>query len=206
MNAPATRRGLLLTAAALVLPGLARADTPPDRDIDAEPTLPRPMPRWLLQQAHNGRTLSPEDLRGRFQLVAFGFVSCPDVCPTTLLEMQQVLAALGPRAAQLQPLFITVDPQRDTLAVLRDYTAAFDTRIIGLTGPPALVERAAQAFKVQYHQVREPGAAPGVYTMDHTAGQFLVGPDGQLLARLGYGTPVRDIVARVERWMAAADR
>lgn len=189
------------------VPGVV--DTPEPRDAPAplpgdETTLPRPMPRWLLQAAHNGRPLSPEDLRGRFQLVAFGFVSCPDVCPTTLAEMQQVLAALGPRAAQLAPLFISVDPERDTLAVLREYTAAFDKRIIGLTGSATLVQRAAAAFKVRYEKVREPHAAPGVYTLDHTAGLYLVGPDGQLLSRLGYGLPVKDIVARVERWMDAA--
>lgn len=170
-----------------------------------ETGLPRAVPRWLLQ-ASNGRTVTPEDYRGRFQLVSFGFVSCPDVCPTTLLEMQQVLAALGPRASQVQPLFISVDPERDTLAVLGAYTAAFDPRIVGLTGPAALVERAAQAFKVRYDKVREPGAAPGIYTMDHTAGLFLVGPDGQLLSRMGYGTPVVAIVARIQRWIDAAER
>lgn len=190
------------------VPGVA--DTPEPRDPPAplpgdETTLPRPMPRWLLQAAHNGRPLSPEDLRGRFQLVAFGFVSCPDVCPTTLAEMQQVLAALGPRAALLAPLFISVDPERDTLPVLRAYTAAFDPRIIGLTGNATLVQRAAAAFKVRYEKVREPQAAPGVYTLDHTAGLFLVGPDGQLLSRLGYGLPVQDIVARINRWMDAAE-
>lgn len=168
-------------------------------------SLPRAMPRWLLQ-AGNGRTVSPEDYRGRFQLLAFGFVSCPSVCPTTLLEMQQVLQALGPQAAKVQPLFISVDPERDTLLVLREYTAAFDKRIVGLTGPPVLIERAAQAFKVKYEKVLEPGAAPGSYTMDHTAGMFLVGPDGQLLSRIGFGVPVPVIVARIQRWMAAAER
>ena len=165
--------------------------------------LPRAVPRWLLQ-ASNGRTATPEDFRGRFQLLAFGFVSCPDVCPSTLAEMKTVLDRLGPRAADLQPLFISVDPERDTLPVLREYTAAFDSRILGLTGPPALLQRAAQAFKVKFEKVPSPSGDPQAYTVDHTAAMFLVGPDGQLLSRLSYGMPVADIVARITRWMDAA--
>ena len=161
------------------------------------------VPRYLLQDP-NGRAVTNEDFLGRFQLIAFGFVTCPDVCPTTMAEMKAVLARLGPRAAQLQPLFISVDPERDTLPVLREYTAAFDARIVGLTGPLALVERAAQSFKVKFEKVPSPGGDPKAYTVDHTAAMFLVGPDGQLLSRLGYGMPVADIVARVERWMSAA--
>ncbi len=194
-------------AAAQAQPALHSPAVAPERGEEPgdAASLPRAMPRWLLQ-AGNGRTVSPEDYRGRFQLLAFGFVSCPSVCPTTLLEMQQVLQALGPQAAKVQPLFISVDPERDTLLVLREYTAPFDKRIVGLTGPPLLIERAAQAFKVRYEKILEPGAAPGSYTMDHTAGMFLVGPDGQLLSRIGFGVPVPEIVARIQRWMTAAER
>lgn len=164
---------------------------------------PRAQPRWLLQGMHGGAVRS-EDFRGRFQLVAFGFVSCPDVCPTTLLEMRELLAALGPRAAALQPLFITVDPERDTLVVLREYAAAFDRRILALTGSPELLRRAADAFRVRYEKVVEPGAAPGVYTMDHTAALYLVGPDGQLLERFTYGAKAPDMAARIASWMDRA--
>ena len=193
---------LALTAAAAVPLHAAEVPALQPGDIAEDP---RPAPRWLLQRATDGRTVLPENLQGRFQLIAFGFVSCPDVCPTTLAEMKAVLDRLGPRAVQLQPLFISVDPERDTLPVLREYTAAFDSRIVGLTGPMALVERAAQAFKVKFEKVPSPGGDPKAYTMDHTAAMFLVGPDGQLLSRLGYGMPVADIAARVERWMKAAE-
>lgn len=168
-----------------------------------EPSAAPRMPRYLLQGSH-GRAVTSEDFRGRFQLIAFGFTSCPDVCPTTMIEMQQVLAALGDRARRLQPLFISVDPERDSLVVLRAYTESIDPRILGLTGSEALVRRAADAFGVQYRKVRDPGSPPQAYTVDHTAGMFLVGPDGQLLQKIGYGTPVPEIVARIERWMAAA--
>lgn len=161
------------------------------------------MPRYLLQ-GPRGRAVTGDDFRGRFQLVSFGFTSCPDVCPTTLLEMQQVLAALGERAARLQPVFISIDPQRDTPQVIEAYTQAFDKRILGLTGSEALVRRAAESFRVRYRKVQESGAAPEAYTMDHTAGMFVLGPDGQLLERIVYGTTVREIVTRIESALDAA--
>ena len=161
----------------------------------------RVSPRYLLMGT-NGRAVRSEDFRERFQLIAFGYVSCPDVCPTTMSEMQQVLAALGPRADRLQPIFITIDPQRDTLEVLKAYAANFDPRILGMTGSEALVRFTANNFKVVYTKVQEPGAGPNVYTMDHTAGMFLLGPDGQLLKKFGYSTPVKDITQEIETWMA----
>lgn len=181
------------------------AHAPPRIDTaDTDELPPHSMPRYLLQNPRGGAVTS-EDFRGRFQLVTFGFTSCPDVCPTTLAELQQVLAALGQeRAARLQPIFVTVDPQRDTPAVLEAYTRAFDARILALTGSDALVRRAADAFRVRVRKVQEPGARPDAYTIEHSAGLFLLGPDGQLLERIGYGTPAREIAARVEVWLAAA--
>jgi|APTNR8051073442_1049403.scaffolds.fasta_scaffold18675_2 protein SCO1/2 len=204
MTRPNSRRLLLLGLCAAALRPALAAEVPAPLPGDIT-TDPRPVPRWLLQRASDGRTLMPESLQGRFQLVAFGFVSCPDVCPTTMAEMKAVLDRLGPRADKLQALFISVDPERDTLAVLREYTAAFDRRIIGLTGPMALVERAAQSFKVRFEKVPSPGGDAKAYTVDHTAGMFLVGPDGQLLSRLAYGMTVAELTARIERWMNAAE-
>lgn len=172
--------------------------TPP-----ADDSPPLRAPRYLLQ-AHNGRTVTSEDFRGRFQLIAFGFISCPDVCPTTMLELQQLLAALGPKARHVQALFVTVDPARDKLEILAAYTEAFDRRILGLTGSEALIRRAADAFKVVYEKVQEPGAPPDVYTMNHSAGIAVLGPQGQWIGRLGYGLPVAEMVARLSRWLEEA--
>ncbi|MDP2825187.1 MAG: SCO family protein [Sulfuritalea sp.] len=163
------------------------------------------MPRYLLMDVQ-GRAVSQEDFRGRFQLVSFGFISCPDVCPTTLLEVKQILEMLGARAARLQPVFVTVDPERDTREVLREYTAAFDQRILGLTGSPELIRRAADSFRVQYEKVREPGAAADNYTMSHTAGMVLLDTYGRFLARFPYGTPAREISERIRAAMAAETR
>lgn len=158
-------------------------------------------PRYLLMGT-NGRSVIASDFHDRFQLIAFGYVSCPDVCPTTMSEMQQVLAALGPQADRLQPIFITVDPQRDTLEVLKAYAANFDKRILGMSGSEELLRFAAKNFNVTYTKIQEPGAGPNIYTMDHTAGMFLLGPDGQLLKKFGYSTPVKDITQEIEKWMA----
>ena len=154
-------------------------------------------PRYLLQDP-NGRAVTNEDYLGRFQLIAFGYTSCPDVCPTTLLEMKEVLQQLGDKAAQLQPIFITVDPERDSAQVLREYTAAFDPRILGLRGSEALTRRAASEFRMRYEIVREPNAPPGSYTVDHSAGMILLGPDGRTAARFAYATPARQVAERIE--------
>lgn len=158
-------------------------------------------PRYLLQ-AVNGHPLTDGDFRDRFQLITFGYTFCPDVCPTTLLEMAEILKQLGAQAARLQPLFFSVDPERDTLEQLRTYTSFFDPRIVAATGSPELVRRAADNFKVRYEKVVEPGANPANYAMDHTAGLYLLAPGGQFLARFPYGTPVSDIVTRLQQEFA----
>lgn len=156
--------------------------------------------RYLLMDPA-GRAVSNEDFRGRFQLVTFGYTQCPDVCPTTLAEMAEILRLLGEQAARLQPLFVTVDPARDSAAVLRGYTEFFDPRIVGLTGSPALIRRVADNFKVKYEKVREPDAAPNHYWMDHSAGMFLLGPDGGFVAKFAYATPAADIAGRIREFM-----
>ena len=195
----------MATLLAFAAPAAAQTSVParatPEQESErTEPV--RAAPRYLLMRG-NGRAVTSEDFKGRLQLIAFGFTSCPDVCPTTLLEMQQVLAALGPRARHLQPIFITIDPQRDSAQVLDAYTRNFDARILGLSGSPELVRRAADAFKVQFEKVQESGASANVYTMDHSVGMFLLGPDGELVAKFAYSTPVPDLVARIERWLKA---
>jgi protein SCO1/2 len=159
-------------------------------------------PRYLLMDPH-GRAVAIDDFRGRFQLVAFGFVSCPDVCPTSMLEFKHILEQLGDEAKRLQPIFITVDPERDTAAILREYTAAFDARILGLTGSPELVRRAADSFRIQYEKVREPGAAADNYTMNHTAGMVFLDGQGRFLARFAYAMPATEIAARIRAAMTA---
>lgn len=155
------------------------------------------VPRYLLQDV-NGRATTPEDFRGRYQLITFGYTFCPDVCPTTLTEMAAVLQALGPLAEGLQPIFISVDPERDTFEVLKTYTAFFDARILGMTGSAALVSRAADNFKVRYQKVPR---GDGNYAVDHSAGMVLLGPDGAFLKKFAYATPPAEVAAVISRQM-----
>ena len=159
-------------------------------------------PRYLLQDP-NGRSVTSEDFRGRFQLIAFGYTYCPDICPTTLVEMAAILKQLGERAARLQPIFITVDPERDSGPVLKTYTEFFDPRILGLTGSPALIRRTADNFRVRYAKVREAGKDAANYAVDHSAGMYLLGPDGQFIRKFAFATPVDEISARLDEIIGA---
>lgn len=159
--------------------------------------------RYLLVD-HNGRTVSNQDFRGRFQLITFGYTYCPDVCPTTLSEMAAVMKELGEAAKQLQPIFITVDPERDTQAVLKTYTQFFDPRILGLTGSPEFIRRTADNYKVRFEKVQEAGAPADRYAMDHTAGMYLLGPDGRFLAKFAYAMPVQELTRRIGDYLKAA--
>ncbi len=158
------------------------------------------VPRYLLQDV-NGRATTPEDHKGYYQLIAFGYTFCPDICPTTLTEMAAVLKALGPQAERLRPIFISVDPERDTLQVLREYTAFFDPRIIGMTGSPALVSRAAQNFKVRYQKVAKESGDMTNYAVDHSAGMYLLGPDGSFAKKFAYATPPGEIATTIRLYL-----
>lgn len=153
-------------------------------------------PRYLLQ-ATNGRAIMDGDFRDRFQLITFGYTFCPDICPTTLLEMTAILKQLGDQAHRVQPIFISVDPERDTAKHLHEYLGFFDSRIIGATGSAELVASAARNFKVRYEKVTDSHAAPGNYAMDHSAGMYLLAPGGQFITKFAYGMPLADIVSRL---------
>jgi protein SCO1 len=127
----------------------------------------------------DGKPVSDQDMKGRPFLVFFGFTHCPDVCPTTLFEMSQLLHALGPDAGHLGALFITVDPERDTPAVLKDYLSNFDTHLRGLTGDQKSIDAAIKAYRVYAKKVPLDG---GDYTMDHTGIVYLMDKSGHFVA------------------------
>ena len=127
----------------------------------------------------NGKPVSDQDMKGRPFLVFFGFTHCPDVCPTTLFDISQLLRQLGPDADRTGALFITVDPERDTPAVMKDYLSNFDPHLRGLTGDQASVGAAIRAYRVYAKKGPLPG---GDYTMDHTAVVYLMDKAGQFVA------------------------
>ncbi len=192
MSSPAKLLAALLLA--LLLGRAAWAGDAPQDDGQPETGV---VTRYLLMDVR-GRAVSDQDFRGRFQLIAFGYTFCPDVCPTTLAEMALVLEKLGKRAERVQAIFVTVDPERDTPEVLKRYTGFFDKRILGLTGSPELVRRIADHFKVRYEKHREPGAPPDQYTVDHSAGIYLLGPDGRFLTKFAYAMPPAEIAAHLK--------
>ena len=136
---------------------------------------------------HNGTPRTLADFKGKAVLVFFGYTQCPDVCPTTMAEMAAVMQKLGKDADRLQVLFITLDPDRDTEALLSQYVPAFDKRFLGLRGDAAATAKVAKDFKVFYQKV--PGKDPGNYTIDHTAGSYVFDPQGRtrLFVRHGQG-------------------
>ena len=127
---------------------------------------------------HTGKQRTLEDFRGKLVVMFFGYTQCPDVCPTTMSEMAAVMKELGPSAEDVQVLFVTVDPERDTQELLSHYVPAFDKRFIGLYGNAEQTAKVAKEFKVFY--AKQPGADPGSYTVDHTAGSFVFDRQGQL--------------------------
>jgi protein SCO1/2 len=127
----------------------------------------------------NGQPFSDKDLNGKSFLVFFGFTHCPDVCPTTLFEISEILRNLGPAADNTAALFISVDPERDTPQAMRDYLASFDPHIRGLTGDDAALTAVAKAYRVYYKKVPLEG---GDYTMDHTAIVYLMDKEGRFVA------------------------
>ena len=127
----------------------------------------------------DGNQVTDKDMKGRPFLVFFGFTHCPDVCPTTLFEVSEILRALGPDADRTRALFITVDPERDTPAVMKDYLSSFDPHLSGLTGDAAAVAAVAKAYRVYFKKVP---LDQGGYTMDHTAIVYLMDKQGRFVA------------------------
>ena len=127
----------------------------------------------------NGKPFSDQDMKGRPFLVFFGFTHCPDICPTTLFDISQVLRKLGPDADRTGAVFITVDPERDTAAVMKDYLSNFDPHLRGLTGDQAAIDAAIRGYRVYAKKVP---LDDGDYTMDHTAVVYLMDKDGHFVA------------------------
>jgi protein SCO1/2 len=133
----------------------------------------------------SGKTRTLADFRGKVVALFFGYTQCPDVCPTTLAELAAAMAKLGPDAARVQVLFVTVDPERDTPELLARYVPAFQPSFLGLYGDAAATAATAKEFRIIYQ--KQPGATPGTYSVDHSAGTYLFDPQGRLRVYESYG-------------------
>jgi len=146
----------------------------------------------------DGQVVTDQDLKGYPFLVFFGFTHCPDVCPTTLFEVSEILRALGPDANRTRALFITVDPERDTPAVMKDYLSSFDPHLSGLTGDPEAIAAVAKAYRVYFKRVP---LEQGGYTMDHTAIVYLMDKTGRFVSPFNVKRPIDTAAADLRRYL-----
>lgn len=184
------RRALLLAPAALLGAGLAGAAV--YAGLREEPAVPIGGPFALLDGG--GRTVTDVQFRGRWMLVYFGYTHCPDACPTALQDMANALDQLGPRKKDVAIVFITVDPERDTPVVMKDYVASFEAGITALSGSAEAVGQAARAYRVYYakHPTKDGG-----YDMDHSSIIYLMDPKGRFAGNFTHETPPEQIAAKL---------
>lgn len=176
-----TRRWTLAALAAIML----AACSPTRPKFDASDITGASFGRDFSLQDPKGVTRTLADFRGKAVVVFFGYTQCPDVCPTTLATLAQTMKLLGADADRVQVLFVTIDPERDRAALLAQYVPAFDPRFLALRGDADATAKVAKEFKIIYEKV--PGATPGSYTMDHSAGTYIFDPKGRLRLYVSYG-------------------
>jgi protein SCO1/2 len=147
---------------------------------------------------HTGRQVTEKDFRGRHMLVFFGFTFCPDVCPAGLQVMAEALDRIGAKAERVTPLFITIDPERDTPGRLAQYVQSFHPRLVGLTGTPDEIRAVASVYRVFHKKVRDEKSS-AEYTMEHTSIIYLMDPAGEFLTHFTHATPVSTLAAALAR-------
>src|SRR5882757_8509067 len=146
----------------------------------------------------SGQTITDKDLKGKPTLIFFGFTHCPDVCPTSLFEMSEVLKAMGKDADRVNTYFVSVDPERDTQAAMKDYLSSFDPHLKGLTGDPAAIAKVLSAYRVYSKKVP---LKDGDYTMDHTALIYLMDRDGHFVSPFNLKRTPEEAAADLRRYL-----
>jgi len=147
----------------------------------------------------NGNTVTSTDLEGKWLLVYFGYTHCPDACPTALNNIALALSDLGAEKKEVRPVFITIDPERDTSSAMKDYVSAFDAPILALTGSAEAIAQAAKEYRVYYAKHPEPG---GDYSMDHTSIIYVMDPKGRFTASFSGEDPPEQIAARLKKLLS----
>lgn len=194
---------LLLTTLALatVLLGCDQLGSPSAQSFKGVDITGAEYARTLSLPDQYGKPRTLDDFKGKVTVVFFGYTQCPDVCPTTMAELAQVKKALGKDGERVQGVFITVDPERDTPETLKAYMASFDPSFVALRGTPEETKATAKEFKVFYAKV--PGKVEGSYTMDHTAGSYVIDPKGKVRLFVRYGSPTEALTADLKALLAA---
>lgn len=148
---------------------------------------------------HHGQQRKLADFRGKVVALFFGYTHCPDVCPTTMADLAAAIKSMGPDGARVQVLFVTVDPERDTAELLKQYVPSFHPTFLGLRPTPAQLQSLAAEYKVVYQ--KNPGTRQGNYLMDHSAGTFIYDPQGRLRLLMPYGTSAQVIASDLKTLM-----
>lgn len=200
------RRNFLITAGAFL-----GASTLPvfgqrlDVDLGADTAQDEaPVRRRYMMEDTRGAVVKDEDFQGKFVLIYFGYMSCPDVCPTTLSTLSDVMQEMGEEADNVAVLFVTVDPDRDTNKDLREYLSAFDDRMIGLRGPKPYTDHMVKTFNARYEFYYPDPEDKTEYSVDHTASVALVGPDGNLIKRYPHGMSSAKITSDIQDIISTA--
>lgn len=190
----------LLIAGAIALAGCSGADAP----VGEPPLAGADIGGDFTLTDSDGRTVRWNDFAGKYRVVYFGYAFCPDICPTDMQRVAQglkLLKASDPAlAAKIQPIFITIDPERDTQKVVGEFAAAFSPDIIGLTGTPDQIAAAAKAFRIFY--AKGEAVAGGGYLVDHSNIVYLFGPDGEPLATLPVDQGGEAVAAELRKWVS----
>jgi len=148
----------------------------------------------------HGKKVTDRDFRGRYMLIFFGFTHCPDICPAELQVISASLDELGPKAEEVVPIFVTLDPERDTPEVMADYVKNFGSRFVGLTGSPEDIAEAAKAYRVAFSKFQE-DKTKNDYSIDHSALAYLMGKDGEYITHFPYGTPAAKMTETLRRYL-----
>ena len=157
-------------------------------------------PFTLVDQ--HGKTVTDRDFRGRYMLVFFGFTHCPDICPAELQVISASLDDLGSKAEEVVPIFVTLDPERDTPEVMADYVKNFGSRFVGLTGSPEEIAEAAKAYRVAFSKFENKDAVgDDNYSIDHSALVYLMGRDGEYITHFNYGAPAAKMTESLRRYL-----
>jgi len=148
----------------------------------------------------DGKTVTDQDFRGRHMLVFFGYTHCPDICPAELQVMSAALDALGSDADKVVPIFITLDPVRDTPEAVTAYVENFGPNFVGLSGSPEAIAKVAKAYRVSYQKFQDDKTGDN-YSVDHSALLYLMGPDGEYITHIPYGTPASKMTETLRRYL-----
>ncbi|MGH6804926.1 MAG: SCO family protein [Methyloceanibacter sp.] len=150
----------------------------------------------------HGKTVTDRDFRGRHMLVFFGFTHCPDICPAELQVIAASLDELGPKAEEVVPIFVTLDPERDTPEVMADYVKNFGSRFVGLTGSPEAIAETAKTYRVAFSKFENKDAVgDDNYSIDHSAFVYLMGRDGEYITHFNYGAPAAKMTESLRRYL-----